>query len=154
MFSSSVAFGQDQILLHPDSVKGKFIPTGIRIGTELINIGRSLANEDLTEYTFTADIDFHRYFLNIEFGNYDRSFEGLAGSLYSVSGNYFRVGPDINFLKKDPDGNALFFGLRYGWTRIKDELTFTSTSDVFDNSSQSLRNDGLSANWGEIVTGL
>lgn len=149
-----VGFGQTDMALHPDSVKGKFIPTGIRLGTELINIGRSASNSDLTEYTFTADIDFHRYFLNVEYGTLDRSFEDQVGSLYSVSGSYFRIGPDINFLKKDPDGNALFFGFRYGTTQIDDELTYTNTSSVFENEPRTISNSGLRANWGEMVTGL
>mgnify|MGYP001801201663 FL=1 len=83
---ASIGLGQTEIAIHPDSVKGKYIPTGIRIGAELINIGRSASNTDLSEYTFTADIDFNRFIFNVEFGTYDRSFDDRAGSLYSVSG--------------------------------------------------------------------
>ncbi|MEM6524069.1 MAG: DUF6048 family protein [Bacteroidota bacterium] len=154
LFIANLSFGQAEIALHPDSVKGKFIPTGIRIGTEVINIGRTLSKSDLTEVTFTADVDFNRYYLNMEFGTYDRSFEDQVGSLYSVSGNYFRIGPDINFLKNDQDGNMLFFGFRYGWTSINDELTYMNTGAAFDNETRSIGNNGLSANWGEMVTGL
>ncbi|MEM7109597.1 MAG: DUF6048 family protein [Bacteroidota bacterium] len=154
LMTANVGHGQAEIALHPDSVKGKFIPTGVRIGAEAINIGRSFSNSDLTEYTFTADIDFNRYFINFEFGTYDRSFEDQVDSFYSVSGNYFRIGPDINFLKNDPEGNVLFFGFRYGWTKIDDELIYINTSAAFGNETRTIGNSGLSANWGEMVTGL
>ncbi|MEO0555727.1 MAG: DUF6048 family protein [Bacteroidota bacterium] len=151
---ASIGLGQTEIAIHPDSVKGKYIPTGIRIGAELINIGRSASNTDLSEYTFTADIDFNRFIFNVEFGTYDRSFDDRAGSLYSVSGTYFRIGPDINFLKRDPDKSVLFFGLRYGWTQLDDELTYINTGSVFTNEERSISNSSLTTNWGELVTGL
>lgn len=151
---SNISPAQGRVFLHPDSVKGKFIPTGIRLGTELINIGRSLSNSDLTEYTFTADVDFNRYYLNVELGSYERSFTDPSGSAYDVSGTYLRIGPDINFLKKDPDRNMLFFGFRYGRTTIDDQLTYINTTSVFDNEQRTISNSGLKASWGELVTGM
>ena len=149
-----IGHAQNTLSVTIDSAKGKFIPTGVRVGVETINIIRTFNDSDLTEYTFLADIDFHRYFLSLEYGRLDRTRQDQFGSVYNINGSYFRVGPDINFLKKDPDRNALYFGLRYAWTTLDDELTFVPPSNFFQNETQVISNSGLTANWYEMVTGL
>ncbi len=143
-----------ELVIHPDSVKGKFIPTGVRFGTEAINIVRTFTEEDVTEFTFTADIDFHRYFLNVEWGRLDRTRQNDMGHQYEISGSYFRIGPEVNFLKKDLEKNALFFGLRYAWTTFDDELRYTSPSGFYPNEENIISNTGLRASWYEMVTGI
>ena len=154
LVGATCAFSQDEPVVHPDSVKGKFLPTGIRVGTGVINMIRTSANSDLTELTFIADIDFYRYFWNVEWGRFEITRADGTNALYSVEGSYFRFGPEINFLKKDPEKNALFFGLRYARASFDDKLTYTSASGFFDNDPLEVSNNGLAADWYEMVTGL
>ena len=153
VFNGYGAFSQE-LFIHPDSVKGKFIPTGVRFGAEAINIGRTFTGDDYTELTFIADVDFYRYFLNVEFGIFERTRQDNLGQTYDISATYFRVGPEINFLKKDPEKNALFFGLRYGWTTFDDELRYNSPSGFYPTNENVISNSSLTASWFEMVTGL
>ena len=153
LFNGYSTLSQD-LVIHPDSVKGKFIPTGVRFGAEAINIVRTFTGDDLTELTFIADVDFYRYFLNVEFGVFERTRQNAIGQTYDISGTYFRVGPEVNFLKKDPEKCALFFGLRYGWTSLDDELRYSSPSGFYPTDENVISNSGLSASWFEMVTGL
>lgn len=152
---SSSLFAQS-VVFKKDSVKGKFLPTSIRVGTDLISLTKTFLKEDFEQYAFTADVDFNRYYFNVEYGSLRRrsvsSFNNL--NTYEVSGSYFRFGPDVNFLKKDPEKNALFFGARYARSSFSDELSY-SPGMIFNNEQNILlANNKLSASWLEMLVGL
>lgn len=135
-----------------DTTSRRFIPTGIRVGVDAIALGKSFYQDDYKQYAFQADIDFYRYFLNLEYGKMERTL--ISNADYNVEGTYFRVGPDINFLHRDPDKSALFFGLRYGITTFSDKLSFAYSDPLYGNGTSNLSNTDLKANWFEMVTGL
>jgi len=150
--------------LEPDTVKGKYKPTGIRIGVDLISAGQGIYKSGIKSITqgayqelqFSADIDFYRYFLNFEYGVFDREWikpDGL-NAVYKNSGSHFKIGPDVNFLHKDPDGSALFFGMRYAWSGFSDQLTYDYSSGYWGDGSNQLENTSVSAHWFELTTGL
>ena len=56
-------------------------------------------------------IAIHKFLINFDYGILDKRRVGENVD-YSVNGNYFRAGIDFNVLKKDPDGNAFFFGIK------------------------------------------
>lgn len=144
-----------EIVISQDSVKTNFRPTGVRIGTDVLSIIQNLAKDDFTEYNFSVDVDFYRYFFNIEYGQLKQGFMTDGdNAVYSVDGRYFRFGPEINFLKKDPDKNALFLGFRYAFSNFSDELDFTIDNEFFGSSDKMLQNSDLRASWLEIVAGL
>ncbi|MBL6444957.1 hypothetical protein JMN32_01460 [Fulvivirga sp. 29W222] len=149
---ASAAFSQKE-KVQLDTTSRRFIPTGIRVGADLIGFGKSFSKVDYKQYEFQADIDFYRYFLNVEYGQMERTLEN-SNSLYTVEGSYFKVGPDINFLHRDPDQSALFFGLRYATTTFSDELNFSYTNDVFGDGTSQISNTDLKADWFEMVTGM
>src|SRR5215216_1791162 len=106
-------------------VKSKFIPTGVRIGTDALSIARNFYDDSFQGWEVNADIDFYRYYVAIDVGSWSRNFKSDAG-IYDNKGNYFRIGTDVNFLLKDPDRNLMFFGVRYGsgtFTETYNELT-------------------------------
>lgn len=136
-----------------DSVQGKFIPTGIRVGADLIAFTKSLTRDDFKDYNLQADIDFYRYFLNLEYGLVERTFTAPDG-IYNVEGSYFRVGPDINFLHRDPDRSALFFGLRYARGTFSDNLRYSVDDPFYGIGNSNASNSNLNTDWFEMVTGL
>src|SRR5688572_4811280 len=87
-----------------DSTKQRpnFFPTGIRIGADIIGpIRTQIEEEGFSGYEFNADIDFHRYYLAVDVGRWERNFSTDADD-YANEGSYMRIGVDVNFLKKDP----------------------------------------------------
>lgn len=133
--------------------KLRFLPTGIRIGADIIPPIRSLTDDKFSGYEFSADIDFYRYYFVVEAGHWARDLQ-TDFDTYTNHGNYFRIGADMNFLKKDPDKNMFFVGARYGHGKFSESLTITSVNEVWGTSTDSYANTGVSANWTELTTGL
>ena len=135
-----------------DSLKESFIPTGIRLGWEAIRTVRSFTDNSFTGWEGTVDIDFRNYYLAAEVGSWSKNVL-LSNGTYDNSGNYWRVGIDINMLKKDPVKNMLFLGFRFGHSNYQEQLIYSDTTD-YGIFSKSLSNPKMKANWGEITTGL
>lgn len=136
-----------------DTVRRSFIPTGIRLGADLIPPIYTYAGKSFNGLELSADVDFYRYYLSADIGRWERNFEG-TDSRYSNSGNYYRMGVDINFLKKDPDRNMLFFGMRYGRSRFDEKLERMVADPVWGTRSEVQSVEGRSAGWMEITGGL
>lgn len=133
--------------------KFRYVPTGIRIGTDVISPIRTLTDDKFSGFEFNADIDFYRYFLAIEAGRWERDLQ-TDMEKYTNHGNYFRVGVDVNFLLKDPEKNMFFFGARYGHGKFSENLTITSVDDAWGSSTDSYVNTDVKANWTELTTGI
>lgn len=136
-----------------DSVKRIQKPTGLRIGTDLIAIGKTLYDSPLTGWELNADVDFGRYYLAMDYGAWSRK-DSLDNGYYKNDGRYFRVGVDVNFLLKDPDRNMFFMGFRYGRSSYSEQLTYEFTADEFGEIQRELSNPDARASWGELTTGL
>ena len=149
---SSALYAQ-KLVYEPDTTKARFIPTGIRIGADAIGLTKSFVKDDYKQYEFQADIDFYRYFFNVEYGRMERSLINTQGN-YQLQGSYFRLGPDINFLYKDPDKSALFFGLRYAFNNFSDQLTYTYTDAIYGDGEGTAANKDIKADWFELTTGM
>jgi hypothetical protein len=104
-----------------DSLRAIRKPTGLRIGTDLIAIGKTIAQQPLQSWEISADVDLGRYYPILELGKWSREAE-LTNGLYNNEGQYFRVGIDINFLLKDPDKNMVFIGMRYGRAQYSERV--------------------------------
>ena len=130
-----------------------FLPTGIRVGTDVLSLIRTQTDKSFNGYEFNADIDFYRYYLAVEIGRWEREFSTDVED-YSNKGTYFRVGIDCNFLKKDPEKNMFFFGARYGRGTYSENFTVTTIDPVWGTMENTYSNSDLTANWGELTTGL
>lgn len=146
----TLAQGKLDTLLKP---KISYLPTGVRVGVDAISSIRSFADSKFSGYELNADVDFSRYYLAVEIGRWERDLKTDLEK-YTNQGNYFRVGVDVNFLKKDPEKNMFFIGGRYGHGKFSEELTITSEDDVWGTSTDSYRNTNVKANWFELTTGL
>lgn len=133
--------------------KLRFVPTAIRVSADVIPPIRTFTDSKFNGLEFNADIDFYRYYLNVELGRWERDLKTKMEE-YTNHGSYFRVGVDVNFLKKDPDKNMFFIGARYGHGKFSENLTITSEDDVWGTRTDSYANTDVSADWTELTTGL
>ncbi|HTE30230.1 MAG TPA: DUF6048 family protein [Chryseolinea sp.] len=138
-----------------DTVKEKhsYIPTGIRVGTDVISIIKSSTDKTFNGWEVNSDIDFYRYYFVVDYGYWARNYTSFDGD-YSNNGTYFRVGADVNFLKKDPDKNIFFFGLRYGRSIFSEDLTVSRFDPVWGQIDDQFINTNVPASWFEVTTGL
>jgi hypothetical protein len=136
-----------------DSLRKIRIPTGLRIGTDLIIIGQTLFDSPLSGWELNADADFGRYYLALDYGSWSRK-DSLSNGYYENDGRYLRAGVDVNFLLKDPDRNMVFIGFRYGRSTFDEQLTYMSTLDDFGNIETSISNSNATAGWLELTGGL
>jgi hypothetical protein len=127
-------------------------PTGIRFGTDVISVIRIPTDESFNGWEASADIDFYRYFLTAEIGNWSRNYTS-ANETYANDGTYWRVGVDANFLKKDPEKNMLFLGVRYASGDFNETLTINQ-NDTWNTTNYVLTNTGTQANWFELTGGI
>ncbi|MCI0751784.1 MAG: DUF6048 family protein [Flammeovirgaceae bacterium] len=125
----------------------------MRLGTDLISIIWSRTGDSFKGYEFSGDVDFNHYYLTADFGKWERVFAPENGR-YSNDGNYWRVGIDYNFLKKDPERNMFFFGLRYANGKFSENFTYTFDDPLWGSSNQTLTNADVKAKWMELTTGL
>lgn len=141
-----------------DTVKVKkdprrFIPTGVRFGTDGLTIARNFYDNTFSGWEVDADVDFDRYYLALEYGTWSRSFNG-SGNVYDNDGRYFRAGIDVNFLTKDPEKNMFFFGLRYGRSTFSEHLVVETSDPDFGDINDRYHNTNLHGHWYELTTGL
>lgn len=148
------ACGQDSTFVEPaDTIKNKYLPSGLRIGTDVISIIRSQSGDNFDGWEINADIDFYRYYLAIDYGSWARS-EALSNGTYKNDGTYFRVGADVNFMLKDPDRNMFFLGVRYGQSKFDEMLTYTFTDPNFGDFQKSVTTGQITGRWIELTSGL
>ena len=149
------AFAQPSDTVRLDTLlRHRFIPTGIRVGTDLISLAKSQFQDDFSGWEVNADVDFHRYYLAVDYGAWSRTFLSDSGN-YSNDGTYWRVGVDVNFLLKDPDRNMFFIGARYGSGTFSQNLSvyaYNQFTQTFENLEY--YNSGVHANWFELTSGL
>jgi hypothetical protein len=131
----------------------KFLPTGIRVGVDAVSVLWTKYGNTFSGYEFSGDVDFYRYYLTVETGKGERNFTTDA-EVYSNSGTYWRVGVDVNFLKKDPDKNMFFFGARYGWGRYSENLSVAVDDPVWGTGTNTYHIAATQSTWGELTTGL
>ncbi len=84
------------------------------------------------------------------------------GFQYDVSGGYFRVGVEYNFMRKYFNDEALVAGVRYGRSFFNHSLAYSLIEDSLWNVKEpeneivqgSMEQSALSADWFELVGGL
>ena len=120
------AFSQenDYSIIMDTTARGydKFMPTGIRIGADLLGPALYFFDNRNLNYEFTGEIDIDKYYLIAEVG-FQHFREENENIRYGMQGTYFRIGPEVNFLHRDPELNNFSFGLRYAWASYNEKTT-------------------------------
>lgn len=139
--------------VRKDTVKNRYLPTGIRIGVDALALVKSSVQKDFSGWEVNADVDFHRYFLVFDYGAWSRAYAGDSAD-YNNDGSYWRIGADVNFLKKDPERNMFFFGIRYGRASFSENLSVIAVDDVWGPVTRSYANRDITARWFELTSGV
>lgn len=153
---------KDSVQIDSAKMVSKFIPTGVRVGFDLVSLGQGVIKNGLPAITqgrvrqwkFNADVDFYRYFLALEYGVFERQWEGLDNTLYNNNGQFLKIGVDVNFLHRDPDQSALFIGMRYATSKYDDNISYDYANAFWGSGSGFAENNSLSSSWFELTTGL
>ena len=143
----------DSVKVASDSARNKFLPTGVRIGTDLISIGKSQYVKSFTGWEVNADVDLYRYFLTVDYGSWGRTYT-TDSLLYKNTGKYYRIGVDVNFLKKDTEKNAFFIGMRYGHSTFDEDFKVDYSDPTWGFLHQEYKNTNVKAHWLEMTTGI
>lgn len=139
--------------VQTDSVRNKYLPTGIRFGTDVISLVKTRAQDDFRGWEMSGEVDFSRFFLAIDYGTWARNFSADSAT-YANTGDYWRAGIDVNFLKKDPDRNVFFLGARYGRSVFAESMDVTRYDPIWGLLSDNFDHANVSARWLELTTGL
>ena len=75
---------------------------------------------------------------------------------YQANGIYGRLGTDFNILRYRSldDGDLVFIGARYGYSRFNQQADEVQYSNFWGNYTTSIPKRNMSAHWGEFVFGM
>jgi hypothetical protein len=141
--------------IHTPSEAGPgftYIPEELRIGLDLSRIAVGLVNPETRFTELNADLRFGRYYLSADVGR-GRLERNTDMTAYQVNGTYLRVGPDINLIPGDEDGNTMFLGLRYGHSWYRERLN-TVYEEATWGSFPVVVNRNARSGWFEAVAGM
>lgn len=150
LLATGLSWGQ---AAKQDSVQERVRLTAIRVGADLIQPIKTFATNNFSGWEIVADAELKNYYPTVEIGSWQRDVM-LTNGQYTNTGTYWRVGVDVNLLKKDPMKNMFFFGLRYGRSRYDEALDYTIETKEFGIVNQQLTNNNLTSGWLEMTTGL
>ena len=131
----------------------RFIPKGIRIGTDLTAIGQTIFSDTRTQFEVNSDIQLLKYLINLDYGIAEFNRQDINYDFHTT-GSYFRTGIDLNFINNLPAHNALFLGLRYSRSMFNNELTWQIDHPVYGDGRLKSEEDDLTAQWFEAVAGI
>jgi len=143
----------DENILKTDTVRNKYLPTGVRIGTDVLALVRTRTGDDFHGWELNSEVDFSRYFLAVDYGTWGWDLNSDSAS-YSNSGDYWRAGIDVNFLKNDPDQNVFFLGARYGRSVFAESLEVARFDPIWGLLTDDFYHSNVNAWWLELTTGL
>ena len=114
---------------------------------------------DYGQYEAFLRVNLHdQYFPTLELGYGKASHEDdiVTGISYRTKAPYFRLGADVNLLKKKHTGNRIFVGLRYGFTSYKIDLDRQPFPDpVWQwDTSYGVKDESCSQHWAELLFGI
>lgn len=139
---------------EPEKVKKDFRPSMIKLSYDVVPLAASILYRGRAWQEGQVGVDFANYFLLAEFGA-QQTERGGSAFTYENSGTYFRIGPEVNLLKNETNGNSLTFGIRYARARFSDRLHYTTPDTVvFGGLEIEAENDLVRSRWWELTLGL
>lgn len=146
---------------------GRFVPSAVRIGPSLNHAVKTLLDPQGTYWGLQADFPIRQYMLVLDYGQAEIHRENTEAGQpgrnfqYDSKGAFFRAGIDVNLLKgKQSDsfdawGDVIYFGLRYAYSRIDDQITFSTEQDtIFNATTLTQQNSNLGIWWLEMNAGV
>lgn len=142
-----------QRVKKPDSLREKIYFRAVRFGTDILALALS-ASDRTNRWEVNVDTDFGPFYLAADYGRSTQTEVIVNNGDYRNEGSYWRAGIDVSILKKDPDRNMLFFGLRYARAAYEERVNLTVNDPYFGTQQYALYNPQVTAGWGEMVAGL
>ncbi len=143
-----------------DSIKPKTKYRSLRLGVDISKPIQYLFNNDLKSFEVVGDFRItHRIYIATELGYYNRYTEEDYMN-FTTKGSYIKIGANYNFYKNWVGmTNEIFIGVRYGFSPFSQTLHDYSPNyygTYFDpyNVIANTEFNGLTAHWGEFVTGM
>ncbi len=149
-----------QEVKQKDSVAPKKERYGIRVGVDVVKLGRSFFEKDYRGIELVGDYKLTRkHYIAGELGN-ERKTTDDEQLNFTTSGTYFKVGFDYNAYKNWVGmENMIYVGMRYGVSSFSQTLNnyeIYNPNNYF-NENEVLpgeKYEGLSAQWAEVVAGI
>ena len=131
---------------------------GFALSFDLVGMAQ-MQLSDHGQYEGAFRLNLHdQYFPIIEvgLGRANHDYDDITGLRYKTTAPYFRIGADVNIMKRKHTGNRIFIGLRYGYTNYKVDVSRKPTEDPFWKTvgSFSVENLACYQHWAEAVFGL
>ena len=133
---------------------------GLRLGVDLSKPLISLLDNDYSGFEIMGDFRIsHRFYIAAKLGN-DKDKQSENNLESSSKGSYIKIGADFNAYNNWLGmNNAIFTGLRYGFSTFDQELISYSiyTGDnTFPGTiiTETIEYSGLSAHWAEFIFGV
>lgn len=142
-----------QKFIKNDTTTERIRISAFRVAFDVVHPIKTFATTDFSGLEVAADAEIKNYYPIIELGRWSRDVS-LTNGQYKNNGTYWRVGADVNFLKRDPVKNMFFFGIRYGHSQYNEQLTYTFTTKEFGTIEKFAENKKLKSEWFELVTGM
>jgi len=157
--SPSLLLAQEQTSLVTDSMSTA-TKYGLRLGFDLAKPIRSLVEDGYSGFEVMGDFRvYKKFYVAAEVGNETK--ERIEANLNSTtSGSFLKLGADYNAYNNWFGlNNAIYFGLRYGFSTFKQELIsyeIFATDHTFPPTTiyNSEEFSGLSAHWAELIFGV
>jgi len=112
---------QGFLKLERDSVP---LLKGFAVSFDLVGLAQ-LQLSDYGQYEGALRVNLHdQYFptLEVGLGRANHQEDEVTGISYKTSAPYFRLGADVNIMKKKHTGNRILVGFRYAYTNYKVDL--------------------------------
>ena len=131
---------------------------GVAVGVDLAGAAQ-LQLSDYGQLEASVRVNLHdQYFptLEIGLGKANHENDEVTGITYRTKAPYFRIGADVNLLKKKHTGNRVFVGLRYAFTSYKVDIDRQNFPDpVWQwDTGFGVKDESCYQHWAEILFGI
>lgn len=141
------------MLANSLQAQSDYQPLGLRVGFDAMKLATNIIDPQRSAFELNADLGINKFLIAADAGW--AKVDGVGSNYtYLNEGNYLRVGADYNIIHRDPFGNALFIGLRYGAAKFDEELIHAFQAPTWDIQQDTVSVSGANANWMELVAGL
>ena len=131
----------------------KYLPSQIRVGTDLSYLGLSVLSKEKSQFEINADIDFNRFLVIGDYGYASWRFADTDYE-YNNSGSYFRIGLDYNFVRPDENQNAIYLGFRYAGADFNENFSYEVQDPFYGDYSNDIQDLKRNGSWLELAAGM
>ncbi len=131
---------------------------GFAVSADLVGAAQMMLS-DYGQYEGALRLNLHdQYFPVVEvgYGKANHENDAVTSITYRTKAPYFRVGVDVNIMKKKHTGNRIFAGVRYAYTNYKVDILQPATKDpVWQwNTATDVNDLRLYQHWAEVLFGI